>query len=291
VASAGADELVAQLAEVQAKGSVVGPAGVGSLDDKLLKDLKKRQLAAPVKRTSYRLERGPNWAPERRRLAADITKEMLDSGSWETDPFKGYNFESEGRECGGGHLHALMRVRAEFRQILLEMGFSEMPTNRFVESSFWNFDALFQPQSHPARDAHDTFFLTGEGLPWGEGGGGGKGEEGGGGIRPPAPHRATPPHTAHPTLTPRTRTPHATSSPPLPARSACRHRQAPGGLRRPRAVHARGRRRRQRQHRLPVRLEADRGRQEPAAHAHHGGLGAHALRPRQRESSVAAGGW
>ena len=39
------------------------------------------------------------------------------------------------------------------------MGFNEMPTNRFVESSFWNFDSLFQPQSHPARDMHDTFFI------------------------------------------------------------------------------------------------------------------------------------
>ena len=28
-----------------------------------------------------------------------------------------------------------------------------------MESSFWNFDSLFQPQSHPARDAHDTFFM------------------------------------------------------------------------------------------------------------------------------------
>ena len=27
--------------------------------------------------------------------------------------------------------------------------------------SFWNFDALFQPQQHPARDAHDTFYLKG----------------------------------------------------------------------------------------------------------------------------------
>jgi hypothetical protein len=27
--------------------------------------------------------------------------------------------------------------------------------------SFWNFDALFQPQQHPARDSHDTFFLKG----------------------------------------------------------------------------------------------------------------------------------
>ena len=43
--------------------------------------------------------------------------------------------------------------------------FSEMPTNNFVESSFWNFDALFQPQQHPARDAHDTFFISGQSLP------------------------------------------------------------------------------------------------------------------------------
>ncbi len=42
----------------------------------------------------------------------------------------------------------------------MEMGFEEMPTNKWVESSFWNFDALFQPQSHPARDAHDTFFMS-----------------------------------------------------------------------------------------------------------------------------------
>jgi phenylalanyl-tRNA synthetase alpha chain len=51
-------------------------------------------------------------------------------------------------------------VRSAFREIFLEMGFEEMPTNCFVESSFWNFDALFQPQQHPARDAHDTFFLA-----------------------------------------------------------------------------------------------------------------------------------
>lgn len=40
------------------------------------------------------------------------------------------------------------------------MGFNEMKTNQYVEASFWNFDALFQPQQHPARDAHDTFFLS-----------------------------------------------------------------------------------------------------------------------------------
>ena len=36
-----------------------------------------------------------------------------------------------------------------------------MPTNRFVESSFWNFDSLFVPQQHPAREMQDTFYLKG----------------------------------------------------------------------------------------------------------------------------------
>ncbi len=52
------------------------------------------------------------------------------------------------------------QVRTQFRKIFTQMGFEEMPTNQWVESSFWNFDTLFQPQQHPARDAHDTFFLT-----------------------------------------------------------------------------------------------------------------------------------
>ena len=47
---------------------------------------------------------------------------------------------------------------------LLLHRFTEMPTNNYIENSFWNFDALFQPQQHPARDAHDTFFISGKFL-------------------------------------------------------------------------------------------------------------------------------
>ena len=45
--------------------------------------------------------------------------------------------------------------------MFLLLRFTEMPTNNFVESCFWNFDALFVPQKHPARDAQDTFFISG----------------------------------------------------------------------------------------------------------------------------------
>ena len=30
-----------------------------------------------------------------------------------------------------------------------------------TQSSFWNFDALFTPQDHPARELQDTFYLDG----------------------------------------------------------------------------------------------------------------------------------
>merc|ERR1712032_1050518 len=56
--------------------------------------------------------------------------------------------------------HPLQKVKTEIRNVLLLMGFEEMCTNQWVESSFWNFDSLFQPQQHPARDAHDTFFMS-----------------------------------------------------------------------------------------------------------------------------------
>lgn len=34
------------------------------------------------------------------------------------------------------------------------------PFHSFVESGFWNFDTLFVPQQHPARDLQDTFYIS-----------------------------------------------------------------------------------------------------------------------------------
>lgn len=38
--------------------------------------------------------------------------------------------------------------------------FQQLTTPRFVDSGFWNFDALFVPQQHPARDLQDTFYVS-----------------------------------------------------------------------------------------------------------------------------------
>ncbi|KAF9338314.1 Phenylalanyl-tRNA synthetase, beta subunit, cytoplasmic [Podila minutissima] len=122
-----------------------------------LKDLQARKHVEKIKLISYKVAKGPKFSLTIEKQATDLTAEMLADGSWKTQTFKKYNFAGNPPE--GGHLHPLMKVREEFRKIFFELGFEEMPTNKYVESSFWNFDALFQPQQHPARDAHDTFFL------------------------------------------------------------------------------------------------------------------------------------
>ncbi|KXX75259.1 Phenylalanine--tRNA ligase alpha subunit [Madurella mycetomatis] len=129
-------------------------------DPKIIADLKKRKLLKMQKVISFRISKGPKFALEIVKEETDLTAEMLASGSWKTATFKPYNFDAKGADQHPGALHPLNKVRHEFRQIFLGMGFTEMPTNQFVESGFWNFDTLFVPQQHPARDLQDTFYVS-----------------------------------------------------------------------------------------------------------------------------------
>ncbi|OIT07140.1 PREDICTED: phenylalanine--tRNA ligase alpha subunit, cytoplasmic-like [Nicotiana attenuata] len=121
--------------------------------------LKRRKLITQQVWKGNSVRKGPNYAPKRKRAATDLTRENLQRGDWKELEFKEYNFSAKGQPVEGGYLHPLLKVRRQIQMVFLNMGFEEMPTNNYVESSFWNFDALFQPQQHPARDSHDTFFL------------------------------------------------------------------------------------------------------------------------------------
>ena len=56
--------------------------------------------------------------------------------------------------------HPLAEAMSEIREALVSMGFSEI-RGALAQPSFWNFDALYTPQDHPAREMQDTFFLDG----------------------------------------------------------------------------------------------------------------------------------
>lgn len=59
-----------------------------------------------------------------------------------------------------GSMHLLSLVTNELEEIFIFMGFA-LCKGPEVETSFYNFEALNIPQNHPARDAHDTFWLKG----------------------------------------------------------------------------------------------------------------------------------
>jgi len=147
------DVLRSDLREIESTGSL-------KVGEKGLKELIRRKLITPKKHLWFSVTKGRAFSTKIQKQETDLTSDMLTSGSWQSAIFKNYNFEAEGAPPNGGALHPLLKVRDEFRKIFFEMGFTEMPTSQFVESCFWNFDALFVPQQHPAREAQDTFYLS-----------------------------------------------------------------------------------------------------------------------------------
>ncbi len=87
-----------------------------------------------------------------------LTRDQILSGSWKTANLRHYDVSKLPKKAYPGKIHPYERIIAEMREILLEMGFEELYGD-IVQQCFWNFDALFQPQDHPAREMQDTFYL------------------------------------------------------------------------------------------------------------------------------------
>ena len=58
-----------------------------------------------------------------------------------------------------GHRHPLTIVRKEIEDIFISMGYT-VEDGPEVETTYYNFDALNIPASHPARDPRDTFYIS-----------------------------------------------------------------------------------------------------------------------------------
>ncbi len=103
----------------------------------------------------------------------NLTSDMIKTGRWlekkdglywekKSDPIlvhpRPYDVTLAADRISPGKRHPYQRIIDFMREIMLEMGFVEIK-GQIVQSSFWNFDALFQPQDHPAREMQDTFYL------------------------------------------------------------------------------------------------------------------------------------
>jgi len=146
----------------------------GSMDDQQLDDLSKGRLRLLVRRglvegtehvvrwvdiTDFGMEVIPVVEEtSERQVITQLTPEILQSGSWRGASFQRYDVSLPVPGVNLGKRHFLSQVIDFIRRFWVELGFKEM-TGEYLELSFWNFDALFQPQDHPARDLADTFYL------------------------------------------------------------------------------------------------------------------------------------
>jgi phenylalanyl-tRNA synthetase alpha chain len=89
-------------------------------------------------------------------LVERLTPKMLREGSWKGKEFRRYDIEINVPEIYSGKRHLYNEFIQDVRETLLRLGFREME-GPVIELEFFNFDALYQPQNHPARDWSATY--------------------------------------------------------------------------------------------------------------------------------------
>jgi phenylalanyl-tRNA synthetase alpha chain len=97
--------------------------------------------------------------PERR-----LTTELITSGKWKETNFSALDVEAPVPVIYPGRRHPLIEIIEEIKEIFIGLGFSEIE-GPVIQSGFWNFDALFTPQDHPAREMQDTFYISAQTQP------------------------------------------------------------------------------------------------------------------------------
>ena len=130
--------------------------------------LKKRKLLtveSKTKRTLTITEAGRTVMRERvaKGTAApeevtQLTPELIITGKWRTVKLQKYNIEAPVAKTWPGKKHPYLSFLEEVSAKLVTLGFKEM-TGTHVETSFFNFDALYTPQDHPAREEVGIYFV------------------------------------------------------------------------------------------------------------------------------------
>jgi phenylalanyl-tRNA synthetase alpha chain len=90
--------------------------------------------------------------------ASILTTEMLKQGTWKNRKFRAYNIALNPPRQSIGKKHPYKEFLDYVKYKFVGMGFEEM-RGSLVENEFWDMDALFMPQFHPARNIHDVYFV------------------------------------------------------------------------------------------------------------------------------------
>jgi phenylalanyl-tRNA synthetase alpha chain len=101
---------------------------------------------------------------QEKKLERRLTTELITSGKWKETNFSALDVEAPAPVIYPGRRHPLIEIIEETKEIFIGLGFSEIE-GPVIQSGFWNFDALFTPQDHPAREMQDTFYVSAQMQP------------------------------------------------------------------------------------------------------------------------------
>lgn len=134
--------------------------GAKEIDAKTLSELKKRNLVEvrEHKIVSAKITSKGEVALKKEAggMVSQLTPEMLKSGAWKGKEFREYELETVVAKTRFGKKQFYKEFLNEIKQKLVGMGFREA-VGPLIELEFWNMDALFMAQDHPAREIHDVF--------------------------------------------------------------------------------------------------------------------------------------
>jgi phenylalanyl-tRNA synthetase alpha chain len=135
----------------------------GEIGKETLPELKRRRLVKvrEVKEKRFVLTRkGRDALPYMKEEGSigQLTAQHIKTGSWKDSKFRPYDVTMPVPLVAPARLHPYTQFINDTRSKLIAMGFQEM-TGPWAELEFWNMDALYMPQDHPARGIHDVFRL------------------------------------------------------------------------------------------------------------------------------------
>jgi phenylalanyl-tRNA synthetase alpha chain len=87
-----------------------------------------------------------------------LTPELIIKGEWRNIRLQRYNIQAPVASNWPGKKHPYLAFLDEVRAKLVTLGFKEM-TGTAVETAFFNFDALYTPQDHPAREQDGIYYI------------------------------------------------------------------------------------------------------------------------------------
>lgn len=134
------------------------------IDEKIIENMSKLRKFILIKERTIRIFKITQKGKEKIDTISplvevtQLTSEMLIKKTWKDVSFKKYDVSLDVSPIYPGKVHPFRRIINQTRRVFVEMGFKEVKSP-FVESAFWGFDALFQPQDHPAREMQDTFYV------------------------------------------------------------------------------------------------------------------------------------